>query len=343
MTTNPTTPQGAAGEPLALAAQGSFAVGGTVVTAEGTFDPRNPMEPAGQTLHGDHARVTYQLPVAVRPVPLLFWHGWWGDSSCWDTTPDGREGFRTLFARRGFGVYLLDQARRGSAGKTTIGADVSTAPNEQWLFNQFRLGVWPDLYEGGQFSSDPAALEQFFRVMVPDTGPLDTEVIVAGASAAIDRIGPLVLVTHSHAGGFGWAATMRNPNVRAVVSIEPGSGFAFPEGEVPEPMLGSSGTLAPVAVTAAEFEALTGVPIIVYYGDNIPAEPTDVAGRDNWRTRVAMARLWVETINRHGGDATFVSLPEQGIHGNTHFAFSDLNNHVIADDIAEFLAEKGLD
>ena len=30
--------------------------------------------------------------------------------------------------------------------------------------------------------------------------------IVAGASAAIDRIGAVVLVTHSHAGGFGWSA-----------------------------------------------------------------------------------------------------------------------------------------
>jgi hypothetical protein len=266
------------------------------------------------------------------------------DSSCWDTTPDGREGFRTLFLRRGFPVYLLDQSRRGSAGKTTTAAPISTDPNEQWFFNQFRLGMWPDLYEGGQFSDDPAALEQFFRAMVPDTGPLDAEVIVGGASAAIDHIGPLVLVTHSHAGGFGWTATIRNnQNVRAVVSIEPGSGFVFPEGELPDAMPSSNGALEPVAIPLEEFEALTCVPIVVYYGDNIPTEPTDIAGRDNWRTRVAMARLWVDAINRHGGDAAFVSLPERGIHGNTHFAFSDLNNHEIADLISAFLAEKGLD
>ena len=85
------------------------------------------------------------------------------------------------------------------------------------------------------------------------------------------------------------------------------------------------------------------MPIVVYYGDNIPTEPTDIAGRDNWRVRQAMARAWVDTINRHGGDATFVSLPEQGIHGNTHFAFSDLNNDEIADQISDFLATKNLD
>lgn len=330
--------------PLTIAAQGSFAVGGTMVRRDGSFDPKNPMDPAGQTLHGDHARVSYQIPVDARPLPMLFWHGWWVDSSCWDTTPDGREGFRTLFLRRGYPVYLLDQSRRGSAGKTTTAAEIGTEPNEQWFFNQFRLGLWPNLYEGGQFSDDPAALEQFFRAMVPDTGPLDSEVIVAGASAAIDRIGPLVLVTHSHAGGFGWAAAIRNnENVRAVVSIEPGSGFVFPEDELPDAMPSSNGTLEPVPISLEEFEALTRVPIIVYYGDNIPTEPTDIAGQDNWRTRVAMAQLWVDAINRHGGDATFVSLTEQGIDGNTHFAFSDLNNHVIADLISAFLAEKNLD
>lgn len=343
MTSDARTAPDRAAEPLAIAAQGSFAAGGTVATADGTFDPRDPMNPAGQTLHSDHARVTYQVPVEARRLPLLFWHGWWVDSGCWDTTPDGREGFRTLFLRRRFPVYLPDQSRRGSAGKTSTAAEISTEPNEQWFFNQFRLGVWPDLYHGGQFSSEPTALEQFFRAMVPDTGPLDTEVIVAAASAAIERIGPLVLVTHSHAGGFGWLAAMRNQDVRGVVAIEPGSGFVFPEGELPEAMPSSNGTLEPDSVSDPEFQALTRVPIIVYYGDNIPTEPTAIAGRDNWRVRIAMARLWVDAINRHGGDATFVSLPEQGIHGNTHFAFSDLNNDEIASHIAAFLASKGLD
>jgi pimeloyl-ACP methyl ester carboxylesterase len=218
---------------LTIASQGSFAVGGAVISKDGSFDPRHPMEPAGQTLHGDHARVTFQIPADARPLPLVFWHGWWEDSSCWDTTPDGREGFRTVFVRRRFPVYLLDQPRRGSAGKTTVAATTAVDPNEQWFFNQFRLGLWPDPYDGGQFSSDPNALEQFFRGMVPDTGPIDADVLVSAASAAIDRIGPAVLVTHSHAGGFGWLTEIRNRNVRGVVSLEPGSGFVFPREKSP--------------------------------------------------------------------------------------------------------------
>src|SRR5579859_7965416 len=39
-------------EPLMIQEQGSFAVGGTVLTRPGTFDATN-RSPAGQTLHGD--------------------------------------------------------------------------------------------------------------------------------------------------------------------------------------------------------------------------------------------------------------------------------------------------
>jgi hypothetical protein len=56
-----------------------------------------------------------------------------------------------------------------------------------------------------------------------------------------------------------------------------------------------------------------------------------------------MARAWRDTVNKHGGDVTLVHLPEIGIKGNTHFAFSDLNNVQIADLVSRFLAEKGLD
>jgi hypothetical protein len=328
--------------PLVVREQGGFAVGGTVVTTPGTFDPRNPTNPAGQTLHGDHSRVFYQIPRSARRLPLVLWHGFKEAGTSWGMTPDGREGFQTLFLRRRFAVYTLDQARRGTAGRTTQGVTVDTAPDEQWFFNQFRLGLWPDLYPGVQFPDDPEALNQFFRQMTPDTGPLDAQLVVDGTSALFDRIGDGILVTHSQAGGFGWRAAIANRHIKAVVSLEPGSGFVFPEGEVPPPMPSSAGPLAGVPVPPADFARLTEIPIVVYYGDNIPTEPTDIAGRDNWRVRLAMARLWVDAVNRHGGDATLVHLPEIGITGNTHFLFSDLNNEQVAHLIARFLSRKGL-
>jgi hypothetical protein len=328
--------------PLMIQQQGSFAVGGTVVRNPGTHDSQRP-GPEGQTLHGDHARVFYQVPVNARKLPLVMWHGFGQFGKTWETTADGREGYQTLFLRRRYPVYLVDQPRRGGAARSTAPATLSATPDDQRWFDTFRLGRWPALFPGVQFSSDPEALNQYFRQMVPDTGPFDAKVATDAVSALFDRIGPGVLVTHSHSGGLGWTVAMKNAKVRAIVSYEPGSGFVFPEGEVPPPMPSLAGTLEGTAVSKAEFAKLTRIPIVVYYGDNIPTEPSKYFGDDNWRVRLAMARQWTATINRHGGDATLVHLPEIGVRGNTHFPFADLNNLVVADLMAQFLARKGLD
>ena len=80
---------------------------------------------------------------------------------------------------------------------------------------------------------------------------------------------------------------MKNRNVRAVVSYEPGSGFVFPEGEVPPPMPSAAGPLEAVGVPLSDFMQLTKIPIVIYYGDNIPEQPMAVPSQDNgacaWR------------------------------------------------------------
>jgi len=89
--------------------------------------------------------------------------------------------------------------------------------------------------------------------------------------------------------------------------------------------------------------ALTKIPIVIYYGDNIPTDPDPNPGVDGWRVRLQMARKWRDAVNEQGGDVTVMHLPEIGIRGNTHFPFSDLNNVVIADLMSDWLNEKGLD
>lgn len=324
-------------------------MGGTVVTAPGTFDPIkhgafNPsaQASAGQTLHGDHAYVFYQVPVGARPLPLVMWHGFGQSAQTWETTPDGREGFQTIFLRRQFPVYLVDQPRRGRASRSTQAGSVPAAPDEQLWFGIFRLGTWPDFYPGTQFPRDAASLEQFFRHMVPNLGPIDLEINVSAVSALFDRIGPAILVTHSHSGGMGWRTAIKNRNVRAVVSFEPGSNFVFPEGEVPEPLKYTGGVIRGVPLPLEEFKALTRVPILIYYGDFIADAPSENPGQDQWRANLAFAREWRDAVNRHGGDVTLVHLPEVGIKGNTHFPMSDLNNVEVANHMTAFLEEKGL-
>lgn len=328
--------------PLIIREQGSFAIGGSVMTNPGTFDPIQ-RTPEGQTFHGDHAYVFYQVPENARKLPLVFWHGFGQFSKTWETTPDGREGFQNIFLRRRYPVYLIDQPRRGRAGRSTVEATITPTPDEQFWFNVFRVGVWPDYFPGVQFAKDEETLNQYFRQMTPNIGGFDTEVITNATSRLFDKIGEGILVTHSHSGGFGWATAMKNKNVRAIVSYEPGSGFPFPEGEVPAPMESSAGPLEALSVSKEDFIKLTKIPIIIYYGDFIPGKPDPNPGTDGWRVRLEMAKLWRDAVNRHGGDVKLVHLPEMGIKGNTHFPFSDLNNLQIANLMSDFLKEKGLD
>jgi len=285
--------------PLVIQEQGSFAVGGSVITNPGTFDPVR-MTPEGQTLHGDHAYVFYQIPKKARNLPLVLWHGFGQFSKTWETTPDGREGYQNIFLRRGFAVYVLDQPRRGNAGRSTQPITITPVPDEQKWFNTFRLGIWPEFFPGVQFAQQPEVLEQYFRQMTPDTGPIDIKLNSDAAAALFDKIGPGILVTHSHSGGMGWATVIKSPNVRGVVSYEPGSNFIFPEGEVPAPIESSAGPLNAAGVPLSEFMALTKIPVIIYYGDYIPKEPSTNPGQDGWRVRLAMARLWANAVNRHG-------------------------------------------
>ena len=55
---------------IILKEQGSFAVGGSVIKNEGVYDPIK-RTPDGQSFHGDHAYVTYQIPDKAKKLPLV--------------------------------------------------------------------------------------------------------------------------------------------------------------------------------------------------------------------------------------------------------------------------------
>lgn len=329
---------------ISLAKQGSFSAGGTIIQAKENFDPLNPTS-KNQTLHGDHASVFYQIPANNKNVPLVFLHGAGQSSRTWESTPDGRDGFQNIFLKRGYPVYLVDQPRRGKAGRSTVAENLPAAPDDQFWFQQFRLGMWPNLYQGSQFAKGEDALDQFLRQITPNTGPYDPEVITNALVEVFEKSGPGVLVSHSQGGGLGWLAATRTDKIKGIASYEPGSGFIFPEGETPEPIAGSSPLLPmkAVSVPLEKFMALTKIPIVIYYGDNIAQSPSDNPHKDYWRAVMEMARKWVDTINLHGGDATLVHLPDAGLKGNTHFPFSDLNNIEVADLLSKWLKEKNLE
>ena len=107
-------------------------------------------------------------------LPMVFLHGYGQSRMGWMTTPDGREGWSEMFLRKGHGVFLIDEPRRGEAGATSVSGDISTKTLDQRWYTQFRIGRWENgesvVNEGSQFPNDAASVDQFFRQMTPDTG-----------------------------------------------------------------------------------------------------------------------------------------------------------------------------
>lgn len=322
-----------AAQNITIAKQGHFSVGGQTIQRPGTYDNSKfvgwaTQEETGQSYRADHAFVDFQIPTDGKKMPLVYVHGFGGSGVGWQMTPDGRDGFATLMLRRGWSSYVVDLPGRGRAGRTSATTTVKPVADEMFWFDIWRIGIWPNYNEGVQFPRDSVSLSQFFRELTPDISDHRQDLPALGALA--ERIGEHILITHS-AGGFpGWMSAMQNEEVKGVVSYEPG-GFVFPEGEVPDPIAGLTGGASGIPVPAEQFERLTKIPIVLYFGDYIPETPSKNLGDENWRVRLQMARKFVDAINRHGGNATLVELPKIGIYGNTHFLMQDLNNAELAD------------
>lgn len=326
---------------LVIARQGHFSVGGTTTTHPGKYDNSifvgwDKQVETGQSYRADHAFVDYQIPASAHDLPLVYVHGYGGSGVCWQMTPDGRDGFATLMLRHGWSSYVVDLPGRGRAGRTSAKTEVTPTANEMFWFDIWRLGIWPNFHTDVQFPKDSASLSQFFREMTPDISNHRQDVPALHALA--DKIGNHILVTHSAGGITGWFAAMQDNRVKAVVSYEPGA-FVFPEDEMPEPISGLTGGAAGIPVDATAFEVLTKIPIVMYFGDYIPETPSKNLGDENWRVRLQMARRFVHTINKHGGNATLVELPKLGIKGNTHFLMQDLNNDVLANLLNKWLKQ----
>lgn len=334
----------ASAAPLVIEEQGSFAAGGKMIEASAAYDPYHP-NAEGQTLHGDHAYASYQIPVDARENSLVFLHGAGQFSKTWDTTPDGREGFKTIFLRRGFPVYVVDQPRRGAAGRSLESGEIKAVPDEGFWFGQFRMGLWPNFYDGSQFPQDPDSMDQFFRQMTPNTAAYNAQVNADALTAVVKKAGPSVLVTHSQGCGVGWIVGMQSDDLKGIVAYEPGSGFPFPKGELPAPIANSSffGDSTGVEVSEEQFMKFTRYSIVIYYGDFIPKTRVDNPHTDYWRAAVQLAHAFADAVNRRGGDVTVIELPDVGIRGNSHFLFAEKNNVEVANLLSGWLNEKQLD
>ena len=325
-------------EPLTIAEQGIFSAGGITITSDGTFNPEDQWEEtgAGQTSHVDHANVLYQIPEEETSLPMVFLHGYGQSRMGWMITPDGREGWAEMFLRDGHSVYLVDEPRRGEAGQTSVSGTISTKTLDQRWYTQFRIGRWEDgksvPNEGSQFPNDDNSVDQFFRQMTPDTGmtsdmggDFDNDVVAQALASTVDEVyersgKDSILVTHSQGGGPGWTAAKYTDHIAAIVAIEPG-GAPSSDSEDYQTVLEKK------------------IPITMYFGDYIDNGDTVIQATGMWQGMRQACYDFADAYTKAGGNCTVVDLPKEGITGNDHFMFQDLNNDVIQEHIENWIQE----
>lgn len=315
--------------PLVLRAQGSFFVGGqTIHTDAVSGDAAGPAGGLAGTGNSDDISVNqmyvqYEEPEGTgNHVPVVMLHGCCLSGKTWETTPDGRMGWKEYFVRKHYPVYIPDQVSRARSGfdATTINKvrlgelpasalpDIFTLGHHAaWLV--FRFGpAFGTPFSNEQFPI--AAADEFGKQVIPDLNAMlpAANPTYANLSGLAIRLKGAVLMGHSESGFFPEQAALVNPtDIRGMISIE---------GQ------------CPTDLTSEQIDTLAAIPTLVVFGDHLSDVP---ATAPLWDAIFAGCQQFVQQVKDAGGDITMLHLPDVGIYGNSHMLMQDKNNLQVAD------------
>ena len=182
--------------------------------------------------------VEVMVPKQIRsPYPVVFLHGAGQTGVDWLQTPDGRPGWAYNFLEMGYVVYLQDFPARGRSqyvpghdgrpGQLNLNIrtvqqleETFTAAAAKGNFPQrSRHTAWPGTGQKGDKVFDDFAKTQVQFLAGPAQETLTRDANIA----LLDMINtPVILLTHSQGGSFGWLVADARPNlVKAIVTLEP--------------------------------------------------------------------------------------------------------------------------
>ncbi len=349
-------------EPLAIAKQGYFFVGGKYSTVGDK-----------QVMNGQ-IYVEYQIPKKrTQTYPLVIVPGAAQTATNFNGTPDGREGWTQHFLRRGYAVYIVEQPGRGRSSYQPDTDGTQAYPEvlrvQQRFTAQEKFNLWPQArlhtqWPGTGTAGDPN-FDQFFASQVPFVQK--PEVIQAlnrdAIAALIDKLGPVILMTHSQSGAYGWEAVDQRPGmVKALIQAEPS---APPVHDVE--FLGAPEWFRDGARTRTW--GLTAIPITYAPPAKDVSELT--FERQEKADNPDLARCWlqkeparqlpnlqklpiaivtgeasfhgpyehciVKFLEQAGVHPTWLNLGAMGIHGNGHMMMLEKNSDQIADAIEKWV------
>jgi pimeloyl-ACP methyl ester carboxylesterase len=353
--------------PLSLASASFFFVGGRIDSSvEGS-------PTVGQMY------VESMIPARRRhPYPIVMVHGGSQTGTNFTGTPDGREGWAQYFVRRGYAVYVVDQVARGrSAHWSQVHGAVqpSRLPFvEQRFVAPERFKQWPQAHLHTQWPGtgkpgDPA-FDQFYASQFPSivSFPKQQELNRDALVALLDKIGPVILLTHSQSGAFNWPVADARPNLlKALVAVEPsgppvhdientGAPDWFKDAErtkvsgladVPltyDPPVGAGGTLEFVRQDTADKPELVRCWLQKEPARQLPRlkhiPVAIIVGEASYHA--AYDHCTAAYLTQAGVRNTLIRLADVGVRGNGHMMMLEKNNAAIAAVIAQWLDRQPL-
>ncbi|KAF7373414.1 AB hydrolase-1 domain-containing protein [Mycena sanguinolenta] len=190
--------------------------------------------PEGNTsIAADQMYVERLTPATVtQPLPILIIHGLGMTGTNFLNTPDGRLGWADYLLSKGYEVYIVDQPSRGrsqwqpSVDGALFPSDTLTVENHFTAVERF--DIWPQAvlhtqWPGNGTKGDPIFDRFFASTIISLSSSTEQAMKIKHAgSLLLDQIGPVILITHSQAGEFGWILADSRPNqVKAIVAMEP--------------------------------------------------------------------------------------------------------------------------
>ncbi|KAK1759144.1 hypothetical protein QBC47DRAFT_397958 [Echria macrotheca] len=308
---------------------GGFQIGGEII-----HSPQNP----NLTLSCDHGYMEYFIPTNARQTSLVMWHS--SSTQVWQNRWDGGPGFKDMFLRRSYPVYLWDGPRVGRANwgceaQTYIPAYRDQGNFAAWNFGPSFGNWWPDV----QFpTKNAAAWQQATSARYDEFDTYSNVVLHAkAASRAADsgKVGQSIVYLTNSAAGLRAQLTVtksNTTNIQGIVAYE-SIGYVFPDNvNVTQDSFGGFG---PVVVPLADFKKLAKLKGIQFiWGDH----------RSQTDLYVVQSRRCAELINMYGGNAKVLMLGDDaGLKGSTHIAFADMDNDKVAGLLDKFLAKNDLD
>ncbi|KAJ6476184.1 Alpha/Beta hydrolase protein [Mycena sanguinolenta] len=317
--------------------------------------------PHGNTsIAADQMYVERLTPAKVtQPLPILFIHGLGMTGTNLLNTPDGRPGWADYFLSKGYEVYIVDQPSRGrSPWQPTV--DGALAPSDtstvEALFTAVeRFKLWPQAvlhtqWPGNGTMGDPIFDRFFASTVVSLISTTEQAVKIKHAgSLLLDEIGPVILMTHSQAGEFGWIlADSRPSQVKAIIALEP-AGPPFINAIFPPftPNRTYGLTNIPVAYDPPIRNAsdigrvvLKSIPGVTCFQQTEPARKLInlvnipvLAVTSEASYHAQYDNCSVAFLRQAGVSVEHISLPDVGIHGNAHMFFMEKNGLQIVDTV----------